>query len=219
MRRVTVLALSSIAMLGVLVFVASTALAAPTPGPGVAGVTVTATGSALIPPDEDPTSVYTVQLMGTIDAKMSYDAYVAKLDGIRRAVIAAGVPETSVTKAQGWASPNGAGGQVGFNSVFRYEVRNGPVAVAASQAAYAAGASMAYNNMPAPAVGLRRPDPPALDRAIADATALARDYAGRAVRGRNVGEAMSTALSVKGEPEGAPTQWRVEITITFAVAP
>lgn len=219
MRRVTALALSGIAMLAVLIFVASSALAAPTPGPSVAGATVTATGTALIPPDEDLVSVYTVQLMGTIDAKMSYDVYLAKLDGIRRAVIAAGVPESSVIKAQGWVSPNGAGGQISFNSVFRYEVRSGPVAVAASQAAYAAGASMAYNTMPAPAVGLRRPDPAALDRAIAEATALARDYAGRAVRDRRVGEAVTTALSVKGEPESAPTQWRVEITITFAVAP
>jgi|SRR5438105_2582415 len=221
MRRPLLLAVVSLAVLALLPLAVATA-ASPSPSPAApaASRTVTATGTALIPPDENPASVVAVQLQGAIDPKSAdrtYDAYVAKLDRIRRAVIGAGVTEDKVTAARSSAEPNGAGGVVNFNSIFRYEVRGGAVAVAAAQAAFAAGASMVYGNMPTPAVGTRRPDSDALDRAIAEATANARDYASRAARGRTVADEVATTMTVKGQPDNAPTQWQVEVTITFEV--
>jgi hypothetical protein len=182
--------------------------------------TVTATGEATVPVPANPLSVYMVQLQGSIDQKdpnASVDAYVAKLERIRQAVIGAGVPAASVTAASYSTNPLGASPTVGFNSVFRYEVRPDAVSVAAAQAAFAAGATMVYNNMPASAVGVRRPDDAALDAAITQATAQARGYASKAVAGRSVGEARATTISVKGEPETAAVGWRVEVTVTFAV--
>lgn len=194
---------------------------APTPAPtrSPTAATVTATGVAIIPSPDDPVSVYAVQLMGPIDPKdsaNSFDAYVAKLERIRQAVITAGVPAASVTSASFSTQPTGAASGVSFNSLFRYEVKTGNISVAAAQAAFAAGASMVYNNMPTAAIGVRRPEPTKLDAAIAQATAMARDYAARAAGGRTIEEAVATTIVVKGEPDNAPTQWRVELTITFA---
>ena len=219
MRRsllIAVAALSGVALFSFAVMAAPPNAQAPAVGSG----TVTASGIALIPPSDEPISVVTVQLQGAIDQKsatLSFDGYMAKLERIRKAVIAAGVPDASVTTARGWTSPNGAGGVVNFNSVFRYEVKAGSVAVAAAQAAFGAGASMVYDNMPAPAVGTRRPESGALDTAIAEASRFARDYASRAAHGKTLGDAIATTLTVKGEPETAPTQWRVEVTMTFDV--
>ena len=219
MRRPLLIALAALFGLA-LTPLAFAAAAPPSAPPALIGTpTVTATGVAVIPPPDEPVSVVTVQLQGPIDEKSSltFDAYMAKLARIRTAVLAAGVPEASATAARGWTSPNGAGGIVNFNSVFRYEVKSGQVAVTAAQAAFGAGASMVYDNMPAPAVGVRRPESAALDKAVTEAIAVARDYAGRAVRGRTVGDPLTTALTLKGEPDNAPTQWRVEVTITFDV--
>jgi hypothetical protein len=72
--------------------------------------------------------------------------------------------------------------------------------------------------MPATAVTARRPEGAALDRAIAEATAMARDYAIRAA-GRAVGDPIATTLAVKGSPENAPLGWDVAVTITFSVGP
>jgi hypothetical protein len=182
-------------------------------------MTVTASGIAIIPPDEQPTSVYAVQLQGPIDGKdpsSTFDGYVAKLERIRMAVIAAGVPESDVTKVSYSASPTSPT-IVSFNSIFRYEVKTGPTAVAAAQAAFGAGATMVYSNMPTPPVRPRRPDPVKLEVAVAEATAMARDHAVVAARGRSVEDAIATTLVVKGEPESAPQQWRIEVTVTFAV--
>jgi len=194
---------------------------APT-SPVVAGepATVTASGEALIDAGADPLSVYMVQLQGTIDPKdpaSSLDAYVAKLQRIRQAVIGAGVPSGAVTPASYSTNPLGASATISFNSVFRYEVRPNATSVAAATAAFAAGATMVYNNMPAPAVGLRRPDGAALDSAVAEAMALARDYAARVIAPRSVGEARASTLVLKGEPDSAPLSWRVQVTVTFVV--
>ena len=219
MRRALLIAIACLSALALLSLVVTAA--SPAAQPAAIGTgTVTATGTAVIPPSDDPISVVTVQLMGAIDQKsaaLSFDGYMTKLERIRQAVIAAGVPEAKVTTARGYTSPNGAGGVVNFNSNFRYEVRAGPVAVAAAQAAFGAGASMVYDNMPAPAVGARRPDGAALDKAVAEAMSFARDYASRVAHGRTLGEASATTLTVKGEPDNAPTQWRVEVTMTFDV--
>jgi hypothetical protein len=56
-----------------------------------------------------------------------------------------------------------------------------------------------------------------LELAVAEATAMARDHAIVAARGRPVEDAIATTLVVKGEPDNAPQQWRIEVTITFAV--
>src|SRR5207245_8728563 len=135
MRRALVLALVSLSALALAPLVATAAplrLPSSSSAPTAAG-TVTATGSAFIPPPEDPVNVVSVQLQGQISQSVTFDAYDAKLQRIRRAVIAAGVPESNVTAAKSWAEPNGAGGIVNFNSAFRYEVKSGPVAVAAAQ--------------------------------------------------------------------------------------
>lgn len=221
MRRPILLALVSLCA-----FVAIPTVAAASWPVGPAGAaagaptarTVTATGVGLVPPPADPVSVFGVQLQGQIDQTdpaRTLDAYRAKLERIRQAVIGAGVPEGSVGPASFDVQPNGAGGAVWFNSIFRYEVRPGDVSVAAAQAAFAAGATMVYNNMPFSGLGVRKPDSAELDRAIADATAMARDYATRANGGRAVGEAVATTLVVNDEPANAPTSWRVEATITF----
>jgi len=196
------------------------AVAGASPMPGSEPATVTATGLAFIPPPADPLSVYAVQVMGLIDAsdpKLSVDGYRAKLERVRQAVIGAGVPNESVTAATFSTSPTGAAAGVSFNSLFRYEVRPGAVSVAAAQAAFAAGASMVYDNMPTAGIGIRRPNGAALDSAIADATTMARTYAIKAVAPRPVGDARATTLTVKGQPDNAPIQWTVEVTVTFAM--
>jgi hypothetical protein len=71
--------------------------------------------------------------------------------------------------------------------------------VAAASAAFAAAASPVYNNKPAPAVGLRRPDGAALDSAVAEAMTVARAYAAKGVAPRSVGEARASTLIIKGE--------------------
>jgi len=76
---------------------------------------------------------------------------------------------------------------------------------------------MVYDNMPTAAIGIRRPSGPALDAAIADATTIARSYAIKAVAPRAVGDARAITLTVKGQPENAPIQWTIEVTVTFAV--
>jgi hypothetical protein len=196
------------------------AVAGASPSPGSDPATVTASGFAFIPPPADPISVYAVQVMGPIDSsdpKLSVDAYRAKLDRVRQAVISAGIPSESITAATFSTQPTGAAAGVSFNSLFRYEVRPGALSVAAAQAAFAAGASMVYDNMPTAAIGIRRPSGPALDAAIADATTIARSYAGKAVAPRAVGDARATTLTVKGQPDNAPIQWTIEVTVTFAV--
>lgn len=163
-------------------------------------------------------SVYAVQLQGAIDGKAptnTFDGYVARLQRIRLAVIAAGIPESDVTQVSYSASPTSPT-TVSFNSIFRYEVKSGPVAVAAAQAAFA-GATMVYDNMPTPAIRPRRPDLVKLQIAVAEATAMARDHAALAARGRRLEDAVATTLVVRGEPDGAPQQWRIEVTVTFAV--
>ena len=216
MRRPLLLA--CLALLGIALIPLAVAGASPLPASEPA--TVTATGVAIIPPPADPLSVYAVQVMGPIDAsdpKLSVDGYRAKLERVRQAVIAAGIPTESVTAATFSTSPTGAAAGVSFNSLFRYEVRPGAVSVAAAQAAFAAGASMVYDNMPTAGIGIRRPNAAALDAAIADATTMARTYAVRAVAPRSVGDARATTLTVKGQPDNAPLQWTVEVTVTFAV--
>jgi hypothetical protein len=196
------------------------AVAGASPSPGSEPATVTTTGLAFIPPPADPLSVYAVQVMGLIDAsdpKLSVDGYRAKLERVRQAVIGAGVPNESVTTATFSTPPTGASAGVSFNSLFRYEVRPGAVSVAAAQAAFAAGASMVYDNMPTAGIGIRRPNGAALDAAIADATAMARTYAVKAVAPRPVGDTRATTLTVKGQPENAPIQWTIEVTTTFAI--
>src|SRR5439155_376167 len=71
--------------------------------------------------------------------------------------------------------------------------------------------------VPAPAVGLRRPDGAALDGAIAEAMGRARDYAARVIAPRSVGEARASTLVIRGEPDSAPVSWRVQVTVTFVV--
>jgi hypothetical protein len=216
MRRPLVLAL--LALLGISLVPLAVAGASPSPGSDPA--TVTATGVAFIPPPADPVSVYAVQVMGPIDAsdpKLSVDGYRAKLERVRQAVIGAGVPNESVTAATFSTSPTGAAAGVSFNSLFRYEVRPGAVSVAAAQAAFAAGASMVYDNMPTAGIGVRRPSGPALDAAITEATSMARTYAIKAVAPRPVGDARATTLTVKGQPDNAPVQWTIEVTVTFAL--
>jgi hypothetical protein len=216
MRRPLLLAL--VVLLGVAVV--PVAVAGASPSPGSEPATVTATGVAFIPPPADPLSVYAVQVMGPIDAsdaKLSVDGYRAKLERVRQAVIGAGVPSESVTPATFSTQPTGAAAGVSFNSLFRYEVHPGAVSVAAAQAAFAAGASMVYDNMPTAAIGVRRPSGTALDSAIADATTMARSYAVKAVAPRVVGDARATTLTVKGQPDNAPVQWTIEVTIIFAV--
>jgi hypothetical protein len=216
MRRRVLLAL--LALLGITLVPLAVAGASPSPGSDPA--TVTASGLAFIPPPADPVSVYAVQVMGPIDAsdpKLSVDGYRAKLERVRKAVIGAGVPNESVTPATFSTQPTGAAAGVSFNSLFRYEVRPGTVSVAAAQAAFAAGASMVYDNMPSAAIGIRRPSGTALDAAIADATTMARSYAVKAVAPLAVGDARATTLTVKGQPDNAPVQWTIEVTVTFAV--
>jgi hypothetical protein len=216
MRRRVLLAL--LALLGITLVPLAVAGASPSPGSDPA--TVTASGLAFIPPPADPVSVYAVQVMGPIDAsdpKLSVDGYRAKLERVRKAVIGAGVPNESVTPATFSTQPTGAAVGVSFNSLFRYEVRPGTVSVAAAQAAFAAGASMVYDNMPSAAIGIRRPSGTALDAAIADATTMARSYAVKAVAPLAVGDARATTLTVKGQPDNAPVQWTIEVTVTFAV--
>src|SRR5439155_15500449 len=131
-----------------------------------------ATGLAVLPPPAVRLSVYAVEVMGLMDSsdpKLSVDGYRAKLERVRQAVIGAGVPNESVTAATFSTSPTGAAAGVSFNSLFRYEIRPGAVSVAAAQAAFAAGASMVYDNMPTAGIGIRRPNGAALDAAIADA--------------------------------------------------
>ena len=212
---------------GIAIGLVSPGAAAGTPPPvptsaAVAGepATVTASGEALIDAGPDPLSVYMIQLQGIIDPKdpsTSLDAYVAKLQRIRQAVIGAGVPDSAVTPASYSTNPLGASASISFNSVFRYEVRPNATSVSAARAAFAAGASMVYNNMPAPAVGLRRPDGAALDGAIAEAMGRARDYAARVIAPRSVGEARASTLVIRGEPDSAPVSWRVQVTVTFVV--
>jgi len=216
MRRPLVLAL--LALVGI--SLVPLAVAGANPSPGSEPAIVTASGVAFIPPPADPISVYAVQVMGPIDSsdpKLSVDAYRAKLERVRQAVIGAGVPNESVTAATFSTSPTGAAAGVSFNSLFRYEVRPGAVSVAAAQAAFAAGASMVYDNMPTAGIGIRRPNGAALDAAIADAATMARTYAIRAVAPRPVGDARATTLTVKGQPDNAPIQWTVEVTVTFAL--
>jgi hypothetical protein len=216
MRRLVLLAL--LALLGI--SLVPLAVAGASSSPGSEPATVTATGFALIPPPPDPVSVYAVQVMGPIDAsdpKLSVDAYRAKLERVRQAVLGAGVPSESVTPTTFSTQPTGAAAGVSFNSLFRYEVRPGALSVAAAQAAFAAGASMVYDNMPSAAIGIRRPSGPALDAAIADATTIARSYAVKVVAPRTVGDPRATTLTVKGQPDNAPIQWTIEVTVTFAV--
>jgi hypothetical protein len=216
MRRHLLLAL--LALLSITLVPLAVAGASPSPVSDPA--TVTASGLAFIAPPADPVSVYAVQVMGPIDAsdpKLSVDGYRAKLERVRQAVIGAGVSNESVTPATFSTQPTGAAAGVSFNSLFRYEVRPGTVSVAAAQAAFAAGASMVYDNMPTAAIGVRRPSGTALDAAIADATTMARSYAVKAVAPRVVGDARATALTVKGQPDNAPVQWTIEVTVTFAV--
>lgn len=216
MRRPLLLAL--LALLGI--SLVPIVVAGASPSPGSEPATVTATGVAFIPPPADPISVYAVQVMGPIDSsdpKLSVDAYRAKLERVRQAVIGAGIPSESITAATFSTQPTGAAAGVSFNSLFRYEVRPGALSVAAAQAAFTAGASMVYDNMPTPAIGIRRPSGPALDAAIADATTIARSYAVKAVAPRAVGDARATTLTVKGQPDNAPIQWTIEVTVTFAV--
>jgi len=215
MRRPLLLALLALLGISVVPF----AVAGASPSPGSEPATVTATGLAFIPPPADPLSVYAVQVMGPIDAsdpKLSVDGYRAKLERVRQAVIGAGVPNESVTAATFSTSPTGAAAGVSFNSLFRYEVRPGAVSVAAAQAAFAAGASMVYDNMPTAGIGIRRPSATALDAAIAEATTMARSYAIKAIAPRALGDARATTLTVKGQPENAPVQWTIEVTVTFA---
>src|SRR5438046_8770554 len=156
MRRPLLLA--CLALVGVSLIPLAVAGASPMPGSEPAPVP--ATGLAFIPPPADPLSVYAVQVMGLIDAsdpKLSVDGYRAKLERVRQAVIGAGVPNESVTAATFSTSPTGAAAGVSFNSLFRYEVRPGAVSVAAAQAAFAAGASMVYHNMPTAGLWTRRP--------------------------------------------------------------
>jgi len=216
MRRSLLLAL--VALLGISLVLLAVAGASPAPISEPASVT--ASGLAFIPPPPDPVSVYAVQVMGPIEAsdpKLSFDGYRAKVERVRQAVIGAGVPTESVTPATFSTQPTGAATGVSFNSLFRYEIRPGAVSVAAAQAAFAAGASMVYDNMPTAAIGIRRPSGPALDSAIADATTMARGYAVKAIAPRTVGDARATTLTVKGQPENAPLQWTIEVTVTFAV--
>src|SRR5438046_9801511 len=156
MRRPLVLAL--LALVGI--SLVPLAVAGANPSPGSEPAIVTASGVAFIPPPADPISVYAVQVMGPIDSsdpKLSVDAYRAKLERVRQAVIGAGVPNESVTAATFSTSPTGAAAGVSFNSMFRYEVRAGAVSVADAQSAFAAGASMVYHNMPTAGLWTRRP--------------------------------------------------------------
>jgi hypothetical protein len=75
---------------------------------------------------------------------------------------------------------------------------------------------MVFNDMPAPAIGIRRPDAAALDRAIAEATSVARAYVAK-LAPSVVGEVRAPTMTIAGDPTGAPTSWRVAITITYAV--